>query len=85
MSPTYPSADKVESSLAEASLGQDFRQFLRAELIRRCKKNAKYSLRAFAQALGVSPAYLSMIFNGRKKPVAATILKMGNTKLHFKK
>ena len=55
------------------STGYKFRELLRQELIRRTNKNAKYSLRSFAKALGVSPAGLSMIMNG-KKPVTVSFI-----------
>ncbi len=42
------------------------RQFLVNELERRCRENPRYSLRAFAKALGVSPSALSLILAGRR-------------------
>src|SRR5207302_616070 len=44
------------------------RTILRAELTRRCQKNPRYSLRAFARALGMSHTVLSLILSG-KRPV----------------
>lgn len=41
----------------------DYRQILKLELERRCQKNPRYSLRAFARALELSSARLSEIFN----------------------
>lgn len=51
-------------------------RILQEELLRRCKKNAKYSLRAFAKALGVDASLLSKILRGERVPgrkVAETI------------
>jgi uncharacterized protein (TIGR02147 family) len=42
-------------------------QYLKNEYLRRVKKNQSYSLRAFAQFLGISSGALSEIFNGRRK------------------
>jgi len=50
------------------SIKVEFRQHLQEELLRRCRVNPKYSLRAFARLLDVSPAYLSLILNG-KRPI----------------
>ncbi|MBN8555834.1 MAG: TIGR02147 family protein [Deltaproteobacteria bacterium] len=44
-----------------------YRECLIGELKQRQEKNPRYSLRAFARFLGVSPAYLSLVFNGQKK------------------
>lgn len=43
-----------------------FRQDLQREFIRRCKKNPKYSLRAYAQFLEVDQSFLSKILNGHR-------------------
>jgi len=39
---------------------------LRRELERRCKANPRYSLRAFAAALGMSPTALSFVLTGKR-------------------
>ncbi len=44
-----------------------FRLFLQEELVRRCQKNPKYSLRAFALLLEVENSALSKILNGKRK------------------
>jgi transcriptional regulator with XRE-family HTH domain len=44
----------------------DHRAWLQARLDERRAKNPRYSLRAFAKSLGVSPATLSGIMNGRR-------------------
>lgn len=55
----------------------DFRRFLQSELIRRCEKNANYSLRAFASSLGVSHATLSSILSGKRPLTTKAIVKLG--------
>lgn len=44
----------------------EFRTYLRAELIERCKSNPSYSLRAFARDLQIEPSALSKIINGKR-------------------
>lgn len=48
---------------------QDFepKNVLQRELLRRCQVNPKYSLRAFAKALEMSPAALSLILAGKRR------------------
>lgn len=50
-----------------------FRVFLRAELARRCARNPRYSLRAFARHLGVDHATLSQWMRGRRMMSAQSI------------
>lgn len=45
-----------------------FGELLRMELTRRCKDNSRYSLRAFAIHLGVSPSSLSRVIAGTRAP-----------------
>jgi uncharacterized protein (TIGR02147 family) len=45
----------------------DPRQCLMSELERRCGQNPKYSLRAFAKALSIHPATLSMVLSGKRQ------------------
>lgn len=45
---------------------KDYRLYLRAVLTQRCQNNARYSLRAFARDLAVSPPRLSEVLNGKK-------------------
>ncbi len=45
---------------------QNYRDVLRQELIERCRKNGRYSLRAFARDLAIEPARLSNVLNGKK-------------------
>lgn len=52
----------------------DFRLYLQMELERRCQKNPKYSLRAFANSLGLHNASLSLILRG-KRPLTHKMIK----------
>ena len=52
----------------------DPRLLLQRELERRCQSNPKYSLRAFAKALKMSPAALSYMLTG-KRPVSKKTVK----------
>lgn len=45
---------------------------LQTELLARCKKNPKYSLRAFAKSLSISPATLSKAMRGKQELGEAT-------------
>jgi len=55
----------------------DFRQLLRSELVSRCRRNSKYSLRCFARDLNVSPASLSAIMNGKRPLTKKMIERLG--------
>lgn len=46
---------------------EEMRQLLNDELQRRCRTNARYSLRAFARRLQVEPAALSKILRGTRR------------------
>lgn len=54
------------ASVCPESNTQDFRFFLQEELLRRCKKNPRFSLRAFARTLDVEASSLSKILNGKR-------------------
>jgi len=45
---------------------QDFRAILQEELLRRCRKNPHYSVRAFAKSLNVVPSALNEILKGTR-------------------
>ncbi|WP_374078805.1 TIGR02147 family protein [Bdellovibrio bacteriovorus] len=45
---------------------QDAVQLLQEELTQRKQRNPRYSLRAFAQSLGISPAQLSQLLSGKR-------------------
>ncbi len=50
---------------------------LKASLIRRQSLNRRYSIRAFARDLGVSPAFLSLVLNGKRNLSIETVVKIG--------
>lgn len=43
-----------------------FKQYLQDELLRRAKKNPRFSIRAFARQLGVEPSSLAQILSGKR-------------------
>ncbi len=45
---------------------QDFRSFLRATLQDRCRRNPRYSLRAFGRDLGTAPSLISLLINRKR-------------------
>ena len=53
-------------SHADDSSPKEFRLYLQEELVRRCKKNPRFSLRAFARTLDVEASALSKILNGKR-------------------
>src|SRR5438093_584647 len=67
----------------ERAAGAQFRQYLRGEFETRSKTNARFSLRSFARALGVSPAGLSMVLSG-KTPVTLSFIEKTAPKLKLK-
>ncbi len=56
---------------------KDFRLLLQHELIERCRRNPKYSLRAFAKSLGIGPAALSDMLNNKRSITVSTIERLG--------
>lgn len=67
--------EKILSASKATFDGEKFRLFLQEELIRRCRKNQKYSLRAFAKFLGVEASFLSKIISGKRAVTAKTFSK----------
>jgi len=57
---------------------QDFRAFLQDELEKRCKKNPRFSLRAFARTLEVEPSALSKILHGKRALTPKMLLRMAS-------
>lgn len=53
--------------LRSSSRQLKLRSLLQLELMRRCEKNPRYSLRAFAKALGMSHTNLSLIMSGKRQ------------------
>lgn len=55
----------------------DFRLVLQQELVKRCKSNKSYSLRAFARSLQIDCGTLSKILSGQRKLGKRSIQKLG--------
>ena len=55
----------------------DFRVFLQNELMRRCRVNPRYSLRAFARYLEIEPSALSKLLHGKRAFSTNTIQRLG--------
>jgi uncharacterized protein (TIGR02147 family) len=56
---------------------QTFRHLLQEILIKRCRNNKSYSLRAFSRSLGVSPSALTEMLSGKRKITKKSIEKLG--------
>jgi transcriptional regulator with XRE-family HTH domain len=52
---------------------------MQAELARRCAENPRYSLRAFAQRLGIDHSTLSQILRGKRRVTTRTIERVGRS------
>lgn len=63
-----PSAKDLENQKKREVQLESFRRFLQDELDRRIEKNPRYSLRAFALALGLHAPSLSHIIRGKRNP-----------------
>ncbi len=57
--------------------GSSLKAALRKELVHRCQKNPRYSLRSFARSLGVDPAALSQILNDKRPLTDKMTLRIG--------
>lgn len=55
---------------------QIFKTYLQQEFVKRTTKNPSYSLRAFAQHLGLNHATLSTLISGKRKMTQATVEKI---------
>jgi transcriptional regulator with XRE-family HTH domain len=56
-----------------------FREVLQDELRRRCARNPRYSLRAFARALTLDHSSLSQLLRGRRRVTTRAIRRIGAT------
>ncbi len=56
----------------ESKLPDNFVEFLNEELLLRNKKNARYSLRAFAKQMQLSSSFVSKLLNGKRPLTQAT-------------
>jgi transcriptional regulator with XRE-family HTH domain len=61
---------------------QNFRDYLQNEFLLRCRKNPRYSIRAFARAMNIDHSTLSQLLRGKRPLTHAMINKLGqNLKL----
>lgn len=67
----------MEKSEAQLEAPNDFRILLQQEFVKRCRKNPKYSLRAFARSLGIEASPLSAILRGKRPLTKKTQKKLG--------
>lgn len=68
---------KLNSNDIHLNKPRDFRLFLQEELERRCKRNPRYSLRAFAHALQMHHGTMSQILRGTRPLSLKAMIKMG--------
>jgi transcriptional regulator with XRE-family HTH domain len=69
----------METKTSKTGIPQEeLRLRLQNELVERCRKNPKYSLRAFAKQLDLAPSVVSSILNGKRTITAATVLRISN-------
>jgi uncharacterized protein (TIGR02147 family) len=54
----------------------NYRQWLRQELVERCRQNPSYSLRAFAKLLRLDPSTVSQLLSGRRNASAKLLAKI---------
>ena len=60
-----------------APASRRFRQMLQEELAKRCARNPRYSLRAFARYLALDHSTLSQLLRGRRRFTARTVERIG--------
>jgi len=51
----------------------DFREYLKRDLVERCKRNSSFSLRSYSQLLRISPSLLSRILSGKRSATHSII------------
>jgi len=56
----HPSSEEARSEWIRGLILNDF--------AKRCSRNPRYSMRRYAQSLGISHALLSLVLNGKRKP-----------------
>lgn len=67
----------VRMLLQRPRAAERFRERLQRELAARCARNARYSLRGFANFLGIDHATLSQLLRGKRAATATTIRRLG--------
>lgn len=58
-------------------MSADFRLYLQRELLNRCKRNPRYSIRSFAAALKTDHSSLSQILRGTRKITSTMVVRLG--------
>jgi plasmid maintenance system antidote protein VapI len=66
-----------KQSLLIQATPKDFRLYLQQELVKRCKKNPRFSVRAFAITLGVENSALSKILCGKRQLTRKMVIRLG--------
>lgn len=69
--------DTVFPKKLDLEFSKDFRLYLQHELVRRCRANSRYSLRAFASSLRINASTLSQILRGKRTLTPAQRSKLG--------
>lgn len=57
-------------------LQNQFRDTLRLELVRRCRSNSAYSMRAYSKSLGLESAFLSKLLSGQRSITPKTVKRL---------
>lgn len=71
------STEQSSEFVAPPSKPETFRQLLQQTLTERCRKNPAYSLRSFAQSMGVNHAILSLLLRNKRKMTERHVLTLG--------
>jgi len=68
-----------DETMLSPSEYKNFRLYLQAELLKRCEKNPRYSLRAFARSLDIHHSSLSRILRGHRSLTKKKFLQIVNS------
>lgn len=68
---------RLMQTASHLETAHDFRLFLQKELLKRCKANPKYSLRAFARLLNAEPSFVSKLLNRKRSITPALVRRFG--------
>ncbi len=69
--------EEIHLSSSPAESQSDFRLYLQAEFAKRCTRNPRYTLSAFARTLGVDKSTLAKILRGQRQIRAKAIRRLG--------
>ncbi len=69
--------EREQINSPEAPLAKDFRLYLQAEFLKRCRKNQRYSLSAFARALRIDVSTLAKLLKGQRPMGRLVIRRLG--------